>query len=55
MGVPQRLPFPPSIGVTTTPQSMPDGERFLIQVPLDQPADQTSIDVVLDWRALVTK
>ena len=24
-GVPQRLPFPPSIGVTATPQSAPDG------------------------------
>ena len=35
-GVPQRLPFPPSTGVTTTPQSTPDGQRFLIEVPLDQ-------------------
>ena len=33
-GVPQRLPFPPSTGVTTTPQSTPDGQRFLIEVPL---------------------
>jgi Tol biopolymer transport system component len=52
-GVPQRLPFPPSVGVITTPQSTPDGERFLIEVPLDQPADRTSISVVLNWPALV--
>jgi hypothetical protein len=52
-GVPQRLPFPPSMGVTTTPQSTPDGQRFLIEVPLDQPAARTSISVVLNWPALV--
>ena len=50
---PQRLPFPPSVGVITTPQSTPDGERFLIEVPLDQPAARTSISVVLNWPALV--
>jgi tRNA A-37 threonylcarbamoyl transferase component Bud32/Tol biopolymer transport system component len=52
-GVPQRLPFPPSIGVITTPQSTPDGQRFLIEVPLDQPAARTSISVVLNWPALL--
>jgi hypothetical protein len=52
-GGPQRLPFPPSIGVSTTPQSTPDGQRFLIEVPLDQPAARTSISVVLNWPALV--
>jgi tRNA A-37 threonylcarbamoyl transferase component Bud32/Tol biopolymer transport system component len=52
-GVPQRLPFPPSIGVSTTPQSTPDGQRFLIEVPLDQPAARTSISVVLNWPALL--
>ena len=52
-GVPQRLPFPPSVGVITTPQSTPDGERFLIEVPLHQPAARTSISVVLNWPALV--
>jgi Tol biopolymer transport system component len=50
---PQRLPFPPSIGVITTPQSTPDGQRFLIEVPLDQPAARTSISVVLNWPALL--
>jgi hypothetical protein len=50
---PQRLPFPPSTGVNTTPQSTPDGQRFLIEVPLDQPAARTSISVVLNWPALV--
>jgi len=54
-GVPQRLPFPPSVGVTTTPQSTPDGQRFLIEVPLEQPAAQTSISVVLNWPALLKK
>ena len=52
-GVPQRLPFPPSVGVTTTPQSTSDGRRFLIEVPLDQPAARSSISVVLNWPALV--
>ncbi|HET9266248.1 MAG TPA: protein kinase [Vicinamibacterales bacterium] len=52
-GVPQRLPFAPSVGVITTPQSTRDGQRFLIEVPLDQPAARTSINVVLNWPALV--
>jgi hypothetical protein len=51
--VPQRLHFPPSTGVSTTPQSTPDGQRFLIEVPLDQRAARTSISVVLNWSALV--
>jgi hypothetical protein len=52
-GVPERLPFPPSIGVTATPQSTPDGQRFLIEVPLDQPAPRRSISLVLNWPALL--
>jgi Tol biopolymer transport system component len=52
-GVPQRLPFPPSTGVSTTPQSTPDGLRFLIEVPLDQRAARPSISVVLNWPALL--
>ncbi len=52
-GVPQRLPFPPSTDVDTTPQSTPDGERFLIEVPLDQRAPRTAISVVLNWPALL--
>ena len=54
-GVPQRLPFPPNTGVNTAPQSHPDGRRFLIEVPLGQPAARTSISVVLNWPALVKK
>jgi Tol biopolymer transport system component/tRNA A-37 threonylcarbamoyl transferase component Bud32 len=54
-GVPQRLPFPPSVGVNTTPQSTPDGQRFLIEVPLDRPADRASLSVVLNWQALVKR
>ena len=54
-GVPQRLPFPPSSGVTATPQSTPDGRRFLIEVPLDQRAARTSINVVLNWPALLKR
>ena len=53
--VPERLPFPPSIGVTSTPQSTPDGQRFLIQVPLDRRPARTSISVVLNWPALLTR
>jgi len=52
-GLPQRLPFPPSTGVSSTPQSTPDGQRFLIEVPLDQRAARTSISVVLNWPALL--
>ncbi|MBK5259026.1 MAG: hypothetical protein JJE51_05490, partial [Thermoanaerobaculia bacterium] len=52
-GVPQLLPFPPITGVSTTPQSTPDGERFLIEVPMDQRATRTSISVVLNWPALL--
>ena len=32
-GIPQRLPFPPSAGVTNTAQSTADGQRFLIELP----------------------
>jgi eukaryotic-like serine/threonine-protein kinase len=52
-GVPRRLPFPPSTRVTTTPQSTRDGQRFLIEVPLDRRAARTSISVVLNWPALL--
>jgi len=53
--VPQRLPFPPSTGVNTTPQSTSDGQRFLIEVPLGQQAARTSINVVLNWPALLKR
>jgi Tol biopolymer transport system component len=52
-GVPQRLPFPPIGGVDATPQSLPDGQRFLIEVPVDPPAVRSSFNVVLDWPALL--
>jgi hypothetical protein len=52
-GIPQRLSFPPSTGVSNTPQSTPDGQRFLIEVPLDQRPARTSISVVLNWPALL--
>jgi Tol biopolymer transport system component len=52
-GVPQRLPFPPSTGVNTTPQSTSDGQRFLIEVPMDLRAARTSLNVVLNWPALL--
>jgi len=52
-GIPQRLSFPPSTGVSNTPQSTPDGQRFLIEVPLDQRAARTSISVVLNWPAVL--
>ena len=50
-GVPQQLPFPRNTGVSNTPQS--DGQRFLVEVPLNQPVARRSISVVLNWPALV--
>lgn len=52
-GVPQRLPFPPSVAVNATPQSTPDGKRFMVEVSQDQRAPRTSISVVLNWPALL--
>jgi hypothetical protein len=51
--VPLRLPFPPSTGVTSTPQSTRDGQSFLVEVPLDQRTARPSISVVLNWPALL--
>ena len=51
-GVPKLLPFPPNVGVDFTPQSSPDGRRFLVEVALEQRAPRTSISVVLDWQTL---
>ena len=53
--VPQRLPLPPNVGVTSTPQSTPDGQRFLVEVSQVQPAARASISVVLNWPALLKK
>ena len=53
-GVTQRLPFPPSTRVNTTPQSTPDGQRFLVEVPMNQRTARPSINVVLNWPALLT-
>lgn len=52
-GVPQRLPLPPTIDVTSTPQSSPDGQRFLVEVTQDPRAPRKSISVVLNWPALL--
>ena len=52
-GVPQRLPLPPNVGVDSTPQSTPDGQRFLVEVSQVQRAARTSISVVLNWPALL--
>ena len=54
-GTPQRLPFPQSTGVNTTPQSTPDGQRFLIEVPLEQRPARASLSVVLNWPALLKR
>jgi serine/threonine protein kinase len=54
-GVPERLPFPPSTGVSTTPQSTADSRRFLIEVPVNQPVARASINVVLNWPALLKR
>ena len=52
-GVPQRLPLPPKTGVDSTPQSTPDGQRFLVEVSQVQREARTSISVVLNWPALL--
>jgi hypothetical protein len=52
-GVPQRLPLPPNIGVVSTPQSSADGQRFLVDVAQNQRASRSSINVVLNWPALL--
>ena len=52
-GVPQRLPFPPSVAVNSTPQSTSDGQRFLVEVSQVPPAARTSISVVLNWPVLL--
>jgi Tol biopolymer transport system component len=54
-GAPRRLPLPPITGVTTTPQSTADGQRFLIELPLDQRPARASISVVLNWPALLKR
>jgi hypothetical protein len=54
-GVPQRLPFPPSLDVNTTPQSALDGKRFLVEVPLGQRTARPSISVVLNWPTLLKR
>ena len=51
-GIPQQLPFPPSTGVNTTPQSAPDG-RFLIEVPLDLRTPRRPLNLVLNWPTLL--
>jgi len=52
-GVPQRLPLPSNVGVYPTPQSTPDGQRFLVEVSQVQRAARTSISVVLNWPVLL--
>ena len=52
-GVPRRLPFPPNVGAASTPQSTPDGQRFLVEVSQVQRAARTSISVVLNWPVLL--
>jgi len=52
-GVPQLLSLPTNVGTMPTPQSTPDGQRFLVLVSQNQRAPRTSISVVLNWPALL--
>ncbi|HEY0872820.1 MAG TPA: protein kinase [Vicinamibacterales bacterium] len=52
-GTPQQLPVPRIGAVDGTPQSAPDGHRFLVEVPVDSPAIRRSFKVVVDWPALL--
>jgi len=54
-GVPQRLPFPPNVAVNSTPQSTPDGQRFLVEESQSRQAARPSISVVLNWPALLKR
>ena len=53
--VPRPLPFLPNVGLGFTPQSTPDGQRYLVEVPQDQRAPRTSISVVVNWPALLKR
>jgi Tol biopolymer transport system component len=49
--IPRQLPFPPNVGVDATPQTTPDGQRFLVALSQAQRAARTSINVALNWPA----
>jgi Tol biopolymer transport system component len=49
-GVPEQLPIPSSIG--STPQST-DGRRFLVEVSQGRRAPRASVNVVINWPALL--
>jgi eukaryotic-like serine/threonine-protein kinase len=51
-GVPERLPLPPNVA-PPTPQSTPDGQRFLVEVSQVQRPARTSFSVVLNWPVLL--
>jgi serine/threonine protein kinase len=51
-GVPERLPLPEA-SWGATPQSAPDSQRLLVQVPQVERPAPASISVVLDWPALL--
>jgi hypothetical protein len=48
-----RLPFPPSVGVDSTPQSAVDGLRFLTGLTQVEEPSRPSISIVLNWPALL--
>jgi serine/threonine-protein kinase len=48
---PQRMAFPPNVGIESTPQSDVDGLRFLMQ--LSEAPSRPSVSVVLNWPALL--
>ena len=52
-GAPRRLPFPPTLDVTSRPQPSADGQRFLVEVTQDRREAGPSISVVLNWPALL--
>jgi Tol biopolymer transport system component len=49
--IPRQLAFPPNVGVDVTPQTTPDGQRFLVALSPAQRAARTSINVALNWPA----
>jgi len=49
--IPRQLPFPSTVGVDATPQTTPDGQRFLVELSQAHRAARTSINVALNWPA----
>ena len=55
IGVPSPVGTIRPAGPRSFYDAMPDGQRFLIEVPVDPPVFRRSVNVVHDWPALLKK